>query len=87
MLIQVTNQLKVGLITEQDHVFTDGTIFKFLDHVICEISPPYTASTPFFSVWHNWILYGRNPTILVSLFNDVSDMLNCWDACRVEAVG
>ena len=35
LLFQATIQLKMGLILEPDLVFTGGTIFKFLNHVVC----------------------------------------------------
>ena len=87
LLIQVTIQLKMGLIIEPDLVFSDGTTFKFLKDVVCEISPPHSAPRPSFSDWQYWIFNGRNFTTFVSLCNDVLGMLNCWEACRMKVVG
>ena len=81
LLIQVTIQLKMGLITEPD-----GKKFKFLDHVDRKISPLHTH-TPFISSWHMSILYGSNSTTFVSFCNSILHMLNYWDARRVEVVG
>ena len=66
--------MKIGLITELDHVFTGRIIFKFLDYKICKI-PPLHSSLPPSMAWHIWILYGLNPSAFVSLFNDVLDIL------------
>ena len=84
-IVQVTFQQKIGFITETCLVFTDGTIFKLLDHVVWK-SLRCTVSS-FFSGCHTYILYGRNPTDFTSLCNYVLVMLNCWDPCRVEMVG
>ena len=73
--IHSTIQLKMSLITEPDLVFIDGTIFKFLNYIVSEISPPHSVP-----------LHGRKPNAFVSLCNDILDMLNCWDAYGVEVV-
>ena len=52
----------------------------FLKSLPCIVSP-------FFSGWHIWVFYGSKPTAFVSLFNSVLDMLNYWDACRMEVIG
>ena len=78
----------MGLITEPYFVFTGGTIFKFLNLVICKISLLHSVpSPPSFIGCYIWILYGCNPISLVNLCNDVLDMLNCQDACWVEVIG
>ena len=74
----------MDLITEKDLVFTDGIIFKSFYHVVCEISPPHNVPSPSVAGTGGSCM---GATLLFSWRNDVLDMLNCWDACRVEVVG
>ena len=87
LLIHIIIQLKMSFFTEPDLLFIDRIIFKFA----CGSTMMFTkcilrAVSQFFSSMHIWILYGLQATAFVNLCNDVLDMFNCLDVCRVEVV-
>ena len=88
LLIKATIQLKIGVITELDLAFTDGIILKFLDCVICEISPLHSVYLPPPTLVAGTIVFCMDATSLhlLAFIMIFGGIIKCWYECWIEMV-